>query len=103
MNLRVHPTHVKFGDPLYVEVTITNRGNDVILAPPADFNLNDFSFRLYDSGTETHRTEFQGGGVSGVLDVAYEPGKAVRHYGMIFLPGLFRANDSFWNAVSRWR
>lgn len=96
VTLRVHHTRTQFADPIYVEVTITNMGKDVVVAPDAGLTLNNFAFHLFDPDSNTYRIDFRGGGVGGVRDVRYEPGKPVRQYGIIVLPSFSLANQSFW-------
>ena len=55
--IRIHPAEIIVGDPLYVEVTITNRGREPVKGPTPDLLLGSLRFdmretrrRLIDDG-----------------------------------------------------
>jgi hypothetical protein len=96
ITIRPHSREVTFGDPLYVEVTITNRGEEVIVAQPPHPALRTFEFKVYDPETDLEVGAGEGGGFGGGDLVRYEPGKPVKHYWRVFLPVAVRLNHPFW-------
>jgi len=99
LKVRPHAREVVFGDPLYFEVTIINRGGGVVTAPPPSLDLRTFDFRIHDHETELEMTSLIGGGFSGGDDVKYEPGQPKKHYWTVFMPTLGRIDHPFWKPV----
>ena len=46
-----HVRRITYGDPLYIEVTILNRGSEVVTGPSISRFLPAFSFMIYDPVT----------------------------------------------------
>lgn len=100
MTIRHHARRIACGDPLYVEVTIVNRGKEVVFAPTASMDLNTFRFEIRDPNSELTLWQGGGGGLVGRSQpIRYEPQKPVRHYWQTFLPPLHKRNDPFWDSV----
>jgi len=97
--IRPYAREVVFGDPLYFEVTIINRGDAVVTAPPPSLDLRTFDFKIHDRETELEMTSLIGGGFSGGDDVKYEPGQSKKHYWTIFMPALARIDHPFWKPM----
>ncbi len=99
LTIRAHSARVQFGDPLYIEVTIVNRGKETVTAPlphPDD----SFGFRIHDPKTELQiRQGGTGGFVGTEKPVEYLPGKAVKHYWRLLLPGAYQFDHVFWKPV----
>ncbi|MEX2173758.1 MAG: hypothetical protein WD872_05305 [Pirellulaceae bacterium] len=100
MTIRAHPRRVIFGDPLYLEVTIVNRGEEVVTGPKPIPDLNTIGFPIYDPQTRlTINASSGGGGVGFPSDVSYQPGQAVKHYWHIYLPKLTQVDNKFWKPM----
>ncbi|MEX2173760.1 MAG: hypothetical protein WD872_05315 [Pirellulaceae bacterium] len=96
MTIRGHANEVVFGDPLYVEVTIVNRGDAVATARCLSHYLGTFRYEIYDVDRQLIFRPPGGGGLGGCDPVTYEPGKPVIHYWNTFVPGLLWLNHPFW-------
>jgi len=103
VSIRPHARQVIFGDPLYVEVTIVNRGQAAVTAPSPDLTLGTFELELYNpqTGLSVVPQDWgRGFGIPG--QVRYEPGKPVKHYWIVFVPKLYRLKkDPFWKPVRK--
>jgi hypothetical protein len=99
--IRPHAGQVVFGDPIYIEVLITNRGNDAVVAPAPHPEMNTIGFKVYDPDTDLEISSgaLGGGFVGAASPVRYEPGKSISHYWAVFLPALTRINNPFWSPV----
>jgi len=97
VQLQIHPIKIQYGDPVYIEVTITNTGKENVVARKPDLLFGTFYFRFYDPETHTSTTSGQGFGlVGGLGSVTYEPGKPIRHYWIVFAPHLHQLDHAFW-------
>jgi hypothetical protein len=98
--IRTHATEITFGDPLYVEVTIVNRGEEIISALPPSTAFDYLRFEIWDTERNLVLRIGEGGGglVGGVTPVQYQPGKPVKRYMACLIPSLERIDRSFWSA-----
>jgi hypothetical protein len=108
VEVAIHP-HVRqvvFGDPLYVEVTILNRGATAITRPAPHPDLSTFAFRVSDptDGLDLDFTQVRVGGEPPVAkEVRFEPGIPVKYYWYLFLPDVQHFDDPFWAPVRKGR
>jgi hypothetical protein len=100
MSIRANAHEVVFGDPLYLEVTIVNRGKETVTVRFPSEDLNTFGFRVFDPQNQLEFRTFGGGGVVGGVEPAtYEPGRRVTLYRTVFLPGLRLTDHAFWKPI----
>jgi hypothetical protein len=107
ITIRPHSSRVVFGDPLYVEMTFTNRGRTEIeiptLSPRSNSERFDFGFRIYNP--EARLLIHEGNGAQGKPrefgddPMKLAPGEAVRHYWIVFLPKLQDFKSTFWSPL----
>jgi hypothetical protein len=100
LKIRPHATRVVFGDPLYVEATLTNRGKEPALAPAFSLDTANVGFRVRNPET---RLEFGAAGGDGAYFNAgaggpgkHEPGETVKRVWPVFLPNAFWFDHPFW-------
>lgn len=96
VELKVHHTRTQFADPVYVEVTITNKGKAVVVGPAIGPLWDNFEFLLMEPETRTAQVVARGGGSANVGEVEYYPNKPSRHYAILFVPPLYSLDQSFW-------
>jgi hypothetical protein len=98
--VRTHAPEIAFGDPLYIEMTIVNRGEEVVSALPPIPEFGYLRFEIWD--TERNMVlrigERGGGFVGGASPVQYQPGRPLRRYMACVIPSLERLDRSFWTA-----
>jgi hypothetical protein len=100
VTVRHHARRITCGDPVYLEVTIANRGKAPILALPATSDLATFRFELRDENSGLVLWQNGAGHApEGTPFITYEPGQPVAQYFQLFLPPLGRSNDPFWKPV----
>lgn len=101
VSIRPHRQQIVFGDPLYVEVTIVNRGLGLAAAPNAHPDVNTFTFRAVDpsSDLETRIYGSGGGGFGGAGTHVYHPGRPVRHYWYFLSPDIIKYERPFWKPL----
>jgi len=98
LTIRTYPREVKLGDPLYVEVAITNRGKEPIVAANPHLDFGTFRFEICDSKRNliVRHPSGSGGFFGDVGTVKYEPNVTVKHHWYLFVPGLWHLDDKFW-------
>jgi len=100
ISIRTHAQELVFGDPLYVEVTIVNRGKEVMSAPRPIPQVNTFALKFHDPETDMVIGDGGGGGCYGLgKPLRLEPGKPVKSYWYFFVPPLYRFNHPFWKRI----
>lgn len=94
MTIRLHTDTVLFGDPLYVEVTIVNRGEEPVSGRRPDLWLNTLRFTMSHSKSRMSYT-YSEGGAYGDKPIVFEPHKPVKYYCYFFLPRFVRYDNPF--------
>ncbi len=92
-----HTDRLVFGDPLYVQVTLTNHGGKPVAGPRPDLSFGSLAFTISDAyGHLAYRT-IAGAGLQGGLEMlVFEPGKPVTYYFTLMLPRYRLYDDVFW-------
>ncbi len=97
VTLRPHSDWIVLGDPLYLEVTIVNRGCQTVSACPPELLFRTLVVRMYDHSTDMFVTNRRRSGLmGGVKPISFEPGKPIRYYCYLFLPSFHRFGHPFW-------
>ncbi len=97
ITVRAHARSVIFGDPLYIEVKIVNRGASVVSAVPEYYHGDRFAFRIRDPQTGLQIVRH---GHGTPAPNQFQPGEIVTFYQYVFLPGLHDPNrNDFWKSI----
>ena len=99
LRVRTHASEIVFGDPIYVEVTIVNRGKETVIGPHPAPDLSTLDFFAYDPRTRLRLSIADTGGAAGGQPVKYEPGVPIRSYWMLFVPDLRQTTHPFWMRI----
>jgi len=95
LTIRPHTDRIVFGDPLYVEVELVNRGEAPVSGPPPDLEVGTLAFTI--SHSETRLSYLHSvGGAGGSEPVVFEPGKPVKYYCYFFFPRFHLFDHPFW-------
>jgi hypothetical protein len=106
LTIRPHADRVFFGDPLYVEVTILNEGEEPVSKLPPDYDFFTRSWFMISSTDRTglsysNQYEYGCPMMGGVKPIFFEPGKPVKFYACVFLPVCQRFDHPFWKRYRR--
>ncbi len=93
LSIRTHAREVTFGDPLYVEVTIVNRGKEAVSALPT-YHSDRFRFEIRNADTHLVMWKIDAEGERSPLEFA--PGKPNTFHQFLFVPGARLFNHPFW-------
>jgi len=103
LTMRVHSDRIVFGDPLYVEVAVVNRGEHPVSLPPPDLVFGTLSFLVSDvTGSFSCRTPV-GSGVVGLLGVRLlKPRQRLTLYCSFAMPKFEDFDEPlFWKPLQR--
>src|SRR5204862_5303987 len=100
--IRSHAREIFVGDPLYVEMVITNRGADAVAALPPAPELGTLRLEFFSPERSVSlRCDAIGRGFVGkALPVRYEPGKPVHSYLLFFVPHLQQLRQGAWETAT---
>lgn len=96
IKIRAHAAQVTFGDPLYIEVTITNPNKEIVAALPKYVGGERFVFMMRDPRTEL---QLVGYGHGKQPPSKFAPGEAVTLHQYLFLPNLRGVDHLFWKSI----
>jgi hypothetical protein len=96
MSIRTHAPSAVFCDPLYIEVTIVNRGTDVVSVPPT-FHSDHLRFEFSDPETGLVISKLDAAGSPSPL--RFEPGESATFYKYLFAPDLRLVSHPFWKPI----
>lgn len=99
LTIRSHSDRITFGDPLFIEVTLVNRGTKSQTAPAASMLAATLGLKVYDANTRLSMPLGETGGAWGNSQARYEPNQHIKHYWYVFLPGLRGFEHPFWKPI----
>lgn len=104
LTIRPHTRQILFGDPLYIQASIINRGKAAVFGPRPTYELGTIRFEIRDPETDLIIWH---GGRRGFGDEGeperFDPDQPVKYYWHLFLPGLPRLDDAFWKPIRKGR
>ena len=96
MTIRGHTDRLMFGDPLYVEITMTNRGDTPVAGIEPDLDLGSLEFTITEEQGHLTYTMHLSGALAGPgAPEIFEPGKPRTYYFTLMLPRFLRFNHVF--------
>jgi hypothetical protein len=111
IEMRLLSNEIVFGDPLFMEVTVTNRSKEAIFAPRPWIDALEIELNLLDTYERLATTapdNDAGRGAwtidkskvkeirRGVARIRFDPGEAMKFYWFVFLPSTHQFDLPFW-------
>jgi hypothetical protein len=103
ISIRAHSMKVMFGDPIFLEVTIVNKGNDAVLATNPDIYAGSCAFSAQELKTNLRINcsgpEAGSAVVGDPKQIEYLPGVPMKQGWTIFAPYTSEVGNHFWTAA----
>lgn len=99
ITLRSYPNKMVYGDPLYIELQIVNRGKDIVRAPRPVEGLVGFQATDVESGANTDCSLIPVGACLDIELIDFPPGHPHKYFFHTFLPKMHQLDHPFWRGI----
>jgi hypothetical protein len=99
LTLQAHSERIVFGDPIYLEWSLTNRGTESVTVPALDLTASYASILAHDRDLDLTVSVTSASGAGGSRSVEIAAGKTLKKYGVVLLPSVGRIDHPFWKPI----